>query len=86
MVPQRLFAAEKELIRDTVRRCVETGLRPLHAAWEAADMVPRDAWFKAGAVGLLVVDAKVSMIQDLGTMFTVAPKLMPSSELTQTAR
>lgn len=53
MIPRTLFSAGHEQFRDQVRRFVERELAPNHAAWEEAGMVPREAWRKAGAAGLL---------------------------------
>ena len=53
MIPRTLFSAGHEQFRDQVRRFVERELAPNHPAWEEAGMVPREAWRKAGAAGLL---------------------------------
>ncbi|MBY4595219.1 acyl-CoA dehydrogenase family protein [bacterium BD-1] len=41
------------MFRDSVRRFVETELKPHHAQWEEDGLVPRHVWQKAGAAGLL---------------------------------
>lgn len=53
MIPRTLFTEAHDSFRETVRRFVERELAPHHAAWEEAGVVPREAWRKAGAVGLL---------------------------------
>lgn len=56
MIPRTLFTAEHEMFREQVRRFVARELEPHHAAWEEAGVVPREAWLKAGAAGLLCCD------------------------------
>ncbi len=53
MIPRTLFQPEHDTFRDSVRRFVQTELVPHHEAWEEAGIVPREAWLKAGAAGLL---------------------------------
>ena len=53
MIPRKIFAEEHEIFRASVRRFIETEIVPHHAAWEEAGIVPREAWVKAGAAGLL---------------------------------
>ena len=53
MIPRTLFAEHHDQFREQVRRFVERELAPHHAAWEEAGVVPREAWRKAGAAGLL---------------------------------
>ena len=53
MIPRTLFKPEHEAFRDSVRRFVTNELVPYHPAWEDAGIVPRDAWIKAGAAGML---------------------------------
>lgn len=48
-----LFSADHEAFRATVRRFIENELVPHHAAWEDAQIVPREVWRRAGEVGLL---------------------------------
>lgn len=52
-IPRTLFTAEHALFRDSVRRFVETELKPHHAEWEESGLVPRNVWRKAGDAGLL---------------------------------
>ena len=53
MIARTLFSEAHDQFRDTVRRFVERELVPHHASWEEAGIVPREAWRKAGAAGLL---------------------------------
>lgn len=53
MIPRTLFADEHEIFRDMVRRFIAAEITPHHADWERAGIVPREAWLKAGAAGLL---------------------------------
>lgn len=53
MIPRTLFKPEHHAFRDSVRRFVATELQAHHASWEKAGIVPREAWLKAGASGLL---------------------------------
>ena len=47
------YTAEHEAFRDQVRRFVAREIVPNHEEWERAGVVPREAWEKAGAAGLL---------------------------------
>src|SRR5437667_3046784 len=53
MIPRTLFSEEHEMFRASVRRFVEQEIVPHHAQWEKDGQVPREAWRKAGAAGLL---------------------------------
>ena len=53
MIERRLFNAEHDMWRDTVRRFVEKEIVPFHAQWEKDGIVPRELWLKAGAAGML---------------------------------
>ncbi|WP_197277068.1 acyl-CoA dehydrogenase family protein [Sphingomonas profundi] len=53
LVERDLFEPEHDAFRATVRRFVEAELQPYHAEWEKAGIVPREAWRKAGALGML---------------------------------
>jgi acyl-CoA dehydrogenase len=55
---QRLQAMKDELsgFRDAVRRFVEAELAPHEARWGEQQHVDREAWLKAGAMGLLLAD------------------------------
>jgi alkylation response protein AidB-like acyl-CoA dehydrogenase len=52
-VEQRLFDADHEAFRDTVRRFVERYITPHHAQWERDGIVDRGVWLEAGKHGLL---------------------------------
>ncbi len=52
-IPRTIFGPEHELFRDTVRHFLETEIVPYHEAWEEVQLVPREAWLKAGETGLL---------------------------------
>lgn len=53
MIPRKVFEAEHELFRDTVRRFLETEAVPFHAQWEKDGQVDRELWRKAGEQGFL---------------------------------
>jgi alkylation response protein AidB-like acyl-CoA dehydrogenase len=48
-----IFDREHEMFRDAVRRFVEKEITPAHEQWEAAGIVPRSLWRKAGELGFL---------------------------------
>jgi alkylation response protein AidB-like acyl-CoA dehydrogenase len=50
---RRLFDADHDAFRETVRAFCEKEVVPHHAAWEEAGIVPRELWTAAGARGLL---------------------------------
>ncbi|GGB27690.1 acyl-CoA dehydrogenase [Tistrella bauzanensis] len=50
---RNLFSPDHDQFRASVRRFVETELVPHHAAWEAAKIVPRAVWRRAGEMGML---------------------------------
>ncbi len=54
MLPRELFSEEHESFRATVRRFLETEVRPRHQQWEADGIVPRTLWQRAGELGLLL--------------------------------
>ncbi len=56
MIPRTLFGPEHELFRDQVRRFIADEITPFHAEWEKEGIVPRSAWLKAGAAGLLCTE------------------------------
>jgi acyl-CoA dehydrogenase len=53
MFPPMTFAEEHRLLRDQLRRFVETEIKPAGAAWEEAGSVPREVLRRMGAAGLL---------------------------------
>ncbi|MBC7595024.1 MAG: acyl-CoA dehydrogenase family protein [Kineosporiaceae bacterium] len=50
---RNIFEADHDSFRDTVRTFCEKEIVPNHKEWEAAGIVPRDIWLKAGDLGLL---------------------------------
>ncbi len=50
---RRLFEAEHELFRESVRAFLDKEVVPHVAAWEAAGIVPRELFLRAGASGFL---------------------------------
>lgn len=50
-----IFRDDHEIFRDQVRRFIDKEIIPHHAEWEAAGIVPKALWRKAGAEGLLCV-------------------------------
>ncbi|MFO1270358.1 MAG: acyl-CoA dehydrogenase family protein [Rubrivivax sp.] len=53
MFKRELFTEDHEAFRDMVRRFIAKEIAPFHDEWEAAGMVPRELWRKAGKAGLL---------------------------------
>ena len=47
------YTEDHEAFRDTVRRFVAAELEPNAARWDEEGIVPREAWPKAGELGLL---------------------------------
>ena len=45
------------MYRDSVRRFLETEVKPHHADWEEAGVVSRDVWLTAGEAGFLYSNA-----------------------------
>ncbi|MFP6708073.1 MAG: acyl-CoA dehydrogenase family protein [Alphaproteobacteria bacterium] len=52
-IERTLFDSDHEIFRDTVRRFVEEEISPNHAEWEKDGKISREAWLKAGELGLL---------------------------------
>ena len=52
-IPRRLFDADHDLFRETVRRFIAREITPHYAQWEEDGIVPREIWRRAGEVGLL---------------------------------
>jgi acyl-CoA dehydrogenase len=48
-----VFRDDHELLRDQVRRWVETAVAPHHAEWEKAHVSPKEVWREAGTLGFL---------------------------------
>ena len=55
MIPRIIFTEYHEMFRDSVRRFIAEEITPHYDEWEKAGIVPREAWLKAGEVGLLCV-------------------------------
>lgn len=54
MLPRNVFSEDHESFRTTVRRFLETEVRPYHEEWEDRGIVPREIWQRAGELGLLL--------------------------------
>ena len=52
-IERTLFNGTHEIFRDTVRRFVDNEIAPFHAEWEKDGKISREAWTKAGKLGLL---------------------------------
>ncbi len=53
MIERKLFNAEHDMWRESVRRFIEQEIVPFHAQWEKDGIVPRELWLKAGEAGML---------------------------------
>jgi len=53
MIPRTLFSPEHETFRDSVRRFMDTEVKPNDDRWQEQGYVDRDVWQKAGANGFL---------------------------------
>ncbi len=53
MIARTLFSPDHETFRDSVRRFMETEVKPNDDRWQEQGYVDRDAWKKAGANGYL---------------------------------
>ena len=56
-IDRTIFETEHDMFRDTVRRFVENEITPHHAQWEKDGQISREAWRKAGELGLLCSSA-----------------------------
>jgi len=52
-IPRQIFNDDHQQFRDSVRKFYEREIVPFHQKWEEDGIVPREAWLKAGAAGLL---------------------------------
>ena len=52
-IERTLFTGDHEIFRGTVRRFVDNEIAPFHAEWEKDGKISREAWTKAGKLGLL---------------------------------
>lgn len=93
-VERNIFEPEHDAYRDTVRRFVEGELQPHHAQWEKDGIVPREAWLRAGEIGMLcpsVPEAyggigadflySVVMIEEITRANVTGPGFMVHSEM-----
>jgi acyl-CoA dehydrogenase len=53
---RELFDSEHEDFRDSVRRFIDAEVRPHHAEWEDAQIVPRELFTKMASYGFLAMD------------------------------
>ena len=93
-VERDIFEPEHDAYRDSVRRFVESELQPHHAQWEKDGIVPRDAWLKAGEIGMLCPSVpeeyggigadflySVVMIEEITRANVTGPGFMVHSEM-----
>jgi alkylation response protein AidB-like acyl-CoA dehydrogenase len=93
-VERDIFQPEHDAYRDTVRRFVESELQPHHAQWEKDGIVPRDAWLRAGEIGMLCPSVpeeyggigadflySVVMIEEITRANVTGPGFMVHSEM-----
>ena len=52
-IERTLFNGDHEIFRGTVRRFIDNEIAPFHAEWEKDGKISREAWTKAGKLGLL---------------------------------
>ncbi len=52
-IPRSIFDEDHDIFRDSVRRFCEEEILPHHEAWEKEGQIAREAWLKAGEMGLL---------------------------------
>ena len=55
--PRTVFDAERESFREPVAQFLDREVVPFHEQWEADGIVDREVWRKAGAQGLLGLEA-----------------------------
>ncbi|MFZ4603644.1 MAG: acyl-CoA dehydrogenase family protein [Caulobacterales bacterium] len=53
MIPRTLFSDEHEAFRESVRRFIQTEIKPNHAQWQKDGITPRTLWRRAGDAGIL---------------------------------
>lgn len=53
MLPRDIFSEEHDIYRDSVARLIRDEFVPYHDKWEEENMVPHEAWLKAGEAGML---------------------------------
>lgn len=90
-----IFNEEHDQFREMCRKFLETEIKPNHDSYEANGIVPREAWLKAGELGLLAIncpeeyggvgaDKKMMVImwEELSYALTTAPGFMLHSDIT----
>ena len=53
MIPRTLFTEEHEMFRDAVKDFFQKEIVPYHDKWEEEGQISREAWLKAGEMGIL---------------------------------
>ncbi|NNM13791.1 MAG: acyl-CoA dehydrogenase [Gammaproteobacteria bacterium] len=53
MIPRKVFDEEHDLVRDSLRKFLQTEAVPYHAQWEEDGQVSREVWLKGGEQGFL---------------------------------
>jgi alkylation response protein AidB-like acyl-CoA dehydrogenase len=56
MIPRTIYNEEQELFRQSLVEYVNQHIVPHNPAWEKAQMMPREAWTGAGAMGFLAIN------------------------------
>lgn len=59
MIPRTLFTEEHEMLRIAVRDFFQKEIVPFHDKWEQEGQISREAWLKAGEMGILCPCAPV---------------------------
>lgn len=59
MIPRTLFTPEHEMLRSAVRDFFQKEIVPFHDKWEQEGQISREAWLKAGEMGILCSCAPV---------------------------
>ena len=53
MIPRKLYDADHDMFRDTVRKFLQAEAAPHHEQWEMDGMVSDEIWLRAGEQGFL---------------------------------
>jgi acyl-CoA dehydrogenase len=53
MLARKLFSTDHDMFRESVRRFIESEIKPHHDEWQKLGITPRSLWLKAGEAGLL---------------------------------
>lgn len=59
MIPRTLYTPEHEMLRSAVRDFFQKEIVPFHDKWEQEGQISREAWLKAGEMGILCSCAPV---------------------------